>query len=92
MGSRLLRNLRALIRIGRFRSSEALLPDVQSTLAALADVECRYAVRQERVDRWPGPEAAKRRLSARLERRRRRERAPIVHRLQRLEHRMMAFR
>ncbi len=72
------------------RSPEDLLPEVQSTLGALADVETRYEIRRERLQARPGPEGAKQRLAARLEQRRCQEREPLVQRLDELEKEMKA--
>jgi hypothetical protein len=71
-----------------------LLPQLQSTLAALADIELRYHSDQERLQGWAGPEAIKTRFAAQLAERYQRERTPYVHRLTELQLLMerMAFR
>jgi hypothetical protein len=65
-----------------------LLPQLQSTLAALADIELRYHSDQEQLQAWAGPEVIKARFAAQLEERYQRERNPYVQRLTELEHRM----
>jgi hypothetical protein len=71
-----------------------LLPQLQSTLAALADVELRYHSDQEQLQAWAGHEAIKTRFAAQLAERYQRERAPYVQRLAELQHLMdrMALR
>ena len=70
-----------------------LLPQLQSTLAALADIELRYQSDQEQLQGWAGPEAIKTRFAAQLAERSQRERAPYVQRLADLQRLMdqMAF-
>jgi hypothetical protein len=70
-----------------------LLPQLQSTLAALADIELRYHSDQEQLREWAGPEAIKTRFAAQLAERYQRERTPFVQRLAELQHLMdrMAF-
>jgi hypothetical protein len=65
-----------------------LLPQLQSTLAALADIELRYHSDQEQLQGWAGPEAIKARFAAQLEERYQRERNPYVQRLTELQHLM----
>ncbi len=60
---------------------ESLTGEVQTALAALADVETRFAIDQERLDRWTGPAALKARLMDDLHRRRLAERGPLMERL-----------
>jgi hypothetical protein len=62
-----------------------LLPQLQSTLAALADIEFRYHSDQEQLQGWTGPEAIKTRFAGQLAERYQRERAPYVQRLVKLE-------
>ncbi len=64
---------------------ESLTGEVQTALAALADVETRFAIDQERLDRWTGPAALKERLGAELQRRRQAERGPLLQRLSDLQ-------
>jgi hypothetical protein len=71
-----------------------LLPQIQSTLAALADIEVRYQSDQEQLQAWVGPEAIKTRFARQLTERYQRERSPYVQRLTELQLLMdrMAFR
>lgn len=71
-----------------------LLPQLQSTLAALADIELHCHSDQEQLQGWAGPEAIKTRFIAQLAERYQRERTPYVRRLAELQHLMdrMAFR
>ena len=71
--------------------SDDLLPDMQDTLAALADLETRYRIDRERLDGWSGPEAIKDHLLKQLDERRMQEREPYAHRLAELHRRMMTF-
>ena len=43
-----------------------LLPQLQSTLAVLADIEVRYQSDQEQLQGWAGPETIKTRFAAQL--------------------------
>ena len=43
------------------------LPDMQSVLAALADLETEYEIERERIAQWSGSEAMKQQLLADLE-------------------------
>ncbi|QRM28320.1 hypothetical protein [Microvirga sp. VF16] len=65
-----------------------LLPQLQSTLAALADIELRYHSDQEQLQAWAGPEAIRTRFAAQLEERYQRERNPHVQKLTELQHLM----
>jgi hypothetical protein len=62
-----------------------LLSQLQSTLAALADIELRYHSDQEQLQGWAGPEAIKMRFAAQLAERHQTERAPYVQRLAELQ-------
>jgi hypothetical protein len=73
-----------------FRSPDDLLHELQITLAALADIECRYERDCERIAQWPNPEATRARLRAERESRRCREREPYIRKLDRLQQRMRA--
>ncbi len=64
---------------------DLLTGEVQTALAALADIETRFAIDQERLDRWTGPAALKERLAADLQRRRQAERGPLLQRLSDLQ-------
>jgi hypothetical protein len=65
-----------------------LLPHLQSTLAALADIDARYQSDQAQLQAWAGPETIKTRFAVQLEERFQRERGPYVHRLAELQHLM----
>ena len=71
-----------------------LLPQLQNTLAALADIELRYQSDQEQLQGWAGPEAIKTRFAAQLAERYQRDRTPYVQKLTELQLLMnrMAFR
>jgi hypothetical protein len=71
-----------------------LLPQLQSALAALADIEARYQSEQEQLQGWAGPEAIKMRFAAQLAECYQRERNPYVQKLSELQHLMdrMTFR
>ena len=62
-----------------------LLPALQSTLAALADVETRYEIARDGLEDWSGPDEVKQRLVAELEAGWQREREPVVLRLAQLQ-------
>ena len=47
--------------------SDDLLPNLQHTLAALADIETRYEIERDRLARWAGSGEVKDRLLAELE-------------------------
>ena len=68
----------------------ALSPEIQSGLAALADIEARYDSDREGLKGWSGPEAARERLLNLLEARHRREREPLVQQLAEL-HQSLTF-
>lgn len=71
-----------------------LLPQLQTTLAALADIELRYQSDKEQLQAWAGPEAIKTRFAAQLAERYQRERSLYVQSLTELQLLMdrMAFR
>jgi len=60
---------------------DVLLAELQSTLAALADLEVQYETDRERLEAWAGPEAIKTKFAAQLEERHQRNREPYVQRL-----------
>jgi hypothetical protein len=68
-----------------------LLPEIQTMLKALADLEIRYERERARLNSSPEPDEVKKRLLVRLRDRRRRERKPYVERLSVLERRMRAI-
>ena len=69
---------------------EQLLPELQSMLKALADVEVRYEMDRKRLRRSAEPQEAKERLLRDLAERRRREREPYVKRLTQLQQKVRA--
>jgi hypothetical protein len=58
-----------------------LAPEIQSTLAALAEVEARYESDRECLEGWSGSNAIRLRLLDHLEARHRQERQPLVQQL-----------
>ena len=70
----------------RFYASE-LLPEMQSLLAALADVESNYEIARERVEHGREAEAEKERMLSELEAGWQRDREPLVQRLAQLQSR-----
>ena len=71
-----------------FWPRDDLLHELQTTLAALADVECRYERDRERLVQRFGPDAVKERLWAERERRLEAEREPYRRKLEQLQRRM----
>jgi hypothetical protein len=69
---------------------DELLPELQSLLKALADVEVRYERDRKRLRRSAQPET-KERLLRDLDERRRRDREPLVKRLAELQQKMRAI-
>lgn len=57
----------------------SLTPEIQTTLAALADVETRHEIERERLERYSGPD--KERLRGELAARHQAERTPLVQHL-----------
>ncbi len=57
-----------------------LTPDIQTTLAALADVETRHEIERERLERYTGPND-KERLGCELAALHQAERTPLVQQL-----------
>ena len=68
---------------------EDLLPRLQETLAALADIECRFDALTEQIETAPRSAAAKLRLREELEKQRHDETQPLHCRLSHLHYRMM---
>jgi hypothetical protein len=64
---------------------DGLLAELQTTLAALADLEVRYATDRERLEAWDGPDAIKKKFAAQLEERHQRDRKLYVERLAELQ-------
>ncbi len=69
---------------------DTLTQQLQDALAAVADMETRYAVDRERLRQWQGPEALKQRLSGELEARRRKDRQALDERLDELHRTMLS--
>ena len=55
-----------------------LLPQLQRTLAILADIETRYEIERDHLESWSGPREVKDRLLAKLEQHHRVDREPLV--------------
>jgi hypothetical protein len=66
-----------------------LLPELQRTLAALADVECRYEVLKEQLQASGGTPATKEPLLRGLEQQRHHEQKPLHDRLAELHYHML---
>ena len=81
----------ALPTMRMFWSSDDLLGEIQAALAALADLECRHQIEQERLRQGSKPASEGERLCAERESRHQQEREPYVHRLNELERRMRAL-
>jgi hypothetical protein len=62
--------------------------EVQSTLAALADIETRFEVDRERLETWAGPPVVKSKFVKQLEAQHRQERDRVVTRLEKLQRRI----
>jgi len=80
-------------RMATFRASlpwshDDLLAEMQTTLAALADIECRYEADREADRQEAGSDADWRHLSAARESRYRQEREPYLRNLHELQRRM----
>ena len=69
---------------------DTLTRQLQDALAAVADMETRYAVDRERLTQWQGPEALKQSLSSELETRRRKDRQALDERLDALHKTMLS--
>ena len=67
---------------------EELLSEIQSALAALADVDTHYRIEREHLERWLGPDEARDALLSDLHRQHRRERGPLIRRLTELQEQM----
>ena len=67
-----------------------LLHELQTTLAAVADIDVRYDSEREQIAAHLGSEAVKSQLTSELEDHRRAEREPYVQRLAELHYQMMA--
>jgi hypothetical protein len=69
-------------------SPDDLLGEIQATLAALADVECRYEQDRERLVQRFGPDAVKQRLWVGREKRHQAEREPYQRKVEQLQRRV----
>jgi hypothetical protein len=58
-----------------------LLPELQSTLSALADLEVRYEIAQDSLEEWSGSDEDKQRLRAELAQVHRQAREPYLQHL-----------
>ena len=66
--------------------SDDLLPDLQRTLAVLADIETRYETERDYLESWSGPAEVKDHLLAELEQCHRANRERLALHLERLHH------
>ena len=64
---------------------DQLLPELQRTLAALADLEVQFEIARDSLEEWSGSEDEKRRCCAELEQARREAREVHLQGLVRLE-------
>ena len=64
---------------------DQLLPELQSTLAALADLEVQFEIARDSLEEWSGSEDEKRRCCAELEQARREARETHLRALARLQ-------
>jgi len=78
------RQASALSLQGRWYPAD-LLPQLQSALATLADIDVRYHSDHEQLQAWAGPEAIKARFAAQLAERYQREREPYARNLTALQ-------
>ena len=70
--------------------ADDLLPVLQSTLAALADLDIRHEIEQDYLEEWSGPDEAKRHLRADLNEVWQSAREPFVLRLAELQRQIRA--
>ena len=68
--------------------SPEILPQMQSLLAALADIDCAYDIDVETVRRSDTPEIIKNSVIETLQQRYQERRAPYIRQLEALQHRM----
>lgn len=68
---------------------DRLLRGIQETLAALADIDCRYESDRARLQEWTGSERLRRAFLERLDEQHERDRRPYALRLADLHQRMM---
>src|SRR3954447_8826746 len=60
---------------------EDLLPALQDSLAALADLEVRFEIARDRLEEWSGPEEEMQRHRAELEQLHQQAREPLLRHL-----------
>ena len=71
---------------------EDLLPALQDTLAALADLEVRFEIARDRLEEWSGPEAEKQRHRIELEQLHQQVREPYLQHLAGLQEQIRGTR
>src|SRR5215212_19950 len=71
---------------------EDLLPALQDTLAALADLEVRFEIARDRLEEWSGPEEEKQRHRAELEQLHGQAREPLFQHLTGLQEQIRVAR
>jgi hypothetical protein len=69
--------------------SPEILPQMQSLLAALADIDCAYDIDVETVRNSTVPGVIKQGVLATLQQRHQERRAPYIRQLEALQHRML---
>ena len=74
----------------RFYPPDDLLGEIQATLAAMADLECRYEMDQEQSQLGSVADASRRDVCAEREKHHQQARERYVQRLNELEYRMKA--
>ena len=68
--------------------ADDLLPALQATLAALADLDIQREIQQDCLEEWSGPDAVKRRLVAEIEASWQSAQEPLVQHLAQLHSRL----
>jgi len=68
--------------------ADDLLPALQTTLAALADLDIQRDIQQDSLEEWSGPDEVKRRLVAEVEASWQSARGPLVRCLAQLHRRL----
>jgi hypothetical protein len=77
--------------VRRFYPPDDLLGEIQATLAAMADLECRYKMDQEQSQLGSVADASRRDVCAERERLHQQAREHYVQRLNELEYRVQAL-
>ena len=75
----------------RFYPPDDLLGEIQATLAAMADLECRYEMDQEQSQLSSVADTSRRDVCAEREKRHQQAREHYVQRLNELEYRVLAL-